>query len=98
MRKQIRNILFEFTQNKSYKTKHDKTKMHLEYIEKQHIKNNKDTAVSVDYTILKLNYLKNICKLNGITGYNNMVKDDIIKAIQKKATELQLEKKHIIMN
>jgi hypothetical protein len=87
-----------FTKNKYNKTKHEKSRMHLEYIERQHIENNKDVAVSVDYTILNINYLKNICRLNGISGFSHMVKDKIIEAIKKKAQELQLEKKHIIMN
>lgn len=87
-----------FLCNKFNKTRHDATKRHQEYIEKQHININKDVAVSVDYNKLKLDSLYNICKLNSITGYKHMKKEDILNAIKHKEAELKLEKKHIIMN
>jgi len=74
--------------------RHMKTKKHQEYQAKKNIK---DGGI-IQFDKFNRNMLREICKLNGITGYNNMTKQQSIDAIYIKQKELQAENSDIVFN
>lgn len=73
------------------KLRHERTKKHMEYMEKQRMKDN----VHIDFNLLKISLLKKICKLNGIKGYTHINKEDIVENLIEKQKELELNKNYL---
>jgi hypothetical protein len=74
--------------------RHERTKQHMEYNEKQKLKD----GSNVNPIFFNRNFLRDVCKLNKIKGYNNMTKEETINAIQEKQKELRAINKDILWN
>lgn len=76
------------------KLRHERTKKHQEYEEK--LKLQQGSNIQLDK--LNRNMLRDICKLNGITGYNNMTKQQTLDAIKSKEIDLQKKNQVLILS
>lgn len=82
------NSIIEFN-----KLRHERTKKHLEYIEKNKLKDD----VNIDFNNLKRDHLHNIFKLNNMTGYTRMNKEELVKTLSNKQTELNTINQSLIL-